>query len=231
MEMICPPCQRQGFSVSFVRMKPLVRAIFPFIVLSAAFSQHHQLQFDHITTRDGLSQDIVTCIAQDAKGFMWIGTEDGLNRYDGYSIGVYRSNMSDSTTITWNSVNAMMVDRKGRLWVSASGASLYDERRDGFVRYVNSPTDSFSLPNNHVTAFTQDTGGSIWAATDQGVAKLDFRSGRWTDYRNRPNDPSSLSTDLALSLLTDRSGTMWVGTKDVPQRGKNSASRFRRSGP
>jgi ligand-binding sensor domain-containing protein len=80
-------------------MNPFLRATFPFLVLSAAYSQPHPLRFDHITTRDGLSQDIVTCIVWDAKGFMWFGTEDGLNRYDGYSIRVYKNDPVDSTTI------------------------------------------------------------------------------------------------------------------------------------
>jgi ligand-binding sensor domain-containing protein/signal transduction histidine kinase len=223
--MMAEPCQPHGFSLSSATMillvptiadvrRTCVRIAVPFLLYSAAVAQHHQLPFDHITTRDGLSQDIITCIAQDAKGFMWFGTEDGLNRYDGYSIRVYKSNPPDSTTLAWNSVNAMLVGREGRLWVSASGVNLYDERTDRFIRFVNSPTNPFSLPNNHVTAFSQDSTGALWAATDEGIARLDLPSRRWTRYRHNPNDAATLGSNLALSLMTDRSGTLWVGTQD-----------------
>lgn len=199
-----------------------------FLLSSGARPQSHSLRFDHLTTRDGLSQDIVTCIAQDAKGFMWFGTEDGLNRYDGYSIRVYKSNPADSTTLAWNSVNAMLVDREGRLWVSASGVNLYDERTDRFVRFVNSPADPFSLPNDHVTAFTQDSTGALWAATDEGIARLDFPSKRWKRYSHNPDDATTLGSNLALSLMTDRSGTLWVGTQDGLNRFDAASGKFTR---
>jgi ligand-binding sensor domain-containing protein/signal transduction histidine kinase len=209
-------------------MNHFFRILFPFLVLSTAFSQPHPLRFDHITTRDGLSQDIVTSIVQDARGFMWFGTEDGLNRYDGYSIHIYKHNASDSTTIAWNTVNAMLVDRQGRLWVSAIGVNLYDERTDRFVRFLNSPADPFSLPYNHVTAFCQDSNGAIWAATDRGIVKFDEGTHHWLEFSHDPHNPASLSSNLALSLMTDRSGTIWVGTRDGLNRFDASSGRFKR---
>jgi ligand-binding sensor domain-containing protein len=232
------PCQPHRFSLSclpmtttasttiFAREACLLAAVF--LLSSGARPQSHSLRFDHLTTRDGLSQDIVTCIAQDAKGFMWFGTEDGLNRYDGYSIRVYKSNPPDSTTLAWNSINAMLVDREGRLWVSASGVNLYDERTNRFIRFVHSPTNPFSLSNDHVTAFTQDSTGALWAATDEGIARLDIPSSRWTRYRHNPNNASTLSSNLALALTTDRSGTLWVGTQDGLDRFDASSGRFTR---
>jgi len=208
--------------------RAFVHVALPFLALSTAFSQSHLLQFDHITPRDGLSQDIVTCIVQDAKGFLWFGTEDGLNRYDGYEIHVYKNNPADSTTIAWNSINATLVDRRGRLWVSASGVNLYNERTDRFTRFVNSPADPFSLPNDHVTAFCQDSNGTIWAATDKGLVKFDEQTHHWLRYAHDPNDPSSLSSNLVLSLLTARNGTIWVGTRDGLNRFDAASGTFKR---
>jgi ligand-binding sensor domain-containing protein len=205
-----------------------LRAALPLVVLSAAFSQPHSLRFDHITTKEGLSQDIVTCIARDAKGFMWFGTEDGLNRYDGYSIRVYKNDPVDSTTIAWNSIAAMLVDRQGRLWVSASGVNLYDERTDKFTRFQHSPANPLSLPYDYVSALCQDSNGAIWAGTGKGLAQFDSRTGHCLLYKNKPNDLSSLSSNLVLALLTDRKGTLWVGTQDGLNRFDAASGRFRR---
>ncbi len=190
--------------------------------------QSNLIRFDHITTKDGLSQDIVTCIARDVHGFMWFGTEDGLNRYDGYSLRVYKSNPADSTTLPWNSINALLVDRTGRLWVSASGVNRYDERVDGFVRYGHSQSDPHSLPYDHVPALCQDSTGALWAATDLGLARLDERSGHWQVYTHDPRDSSSLSSSYVSALLTDRHGTLWVGTQDGLNRFDAATGKFRR---
>ncbi len=180
---------------------------------SPTHPQSHPLRFDHITTKDGLSQDIVTSIVRDAHGFVWFGTEDGLNRYDGYSIRVYKHNPFDTLSLAGNSVNALFVDVEGRLWVSTNGLNLYDEHTDRFIRIQHKDGDPHSLPIDHVVALCQDRNGSIWAGTDEGLASLDPGATAWNIYRHDPSDPTSIGSSIVRSLFVDRSGTLWVGTQ------------------
>ena len=85
---------------------------------SFAFSQSHQIQFDHIGTAEGLSQSNVFCILQDSRGFMWFATRDGLNKYDGYKFTVYKNDAKDSNSISNNFISGIVEDRKGIIWVA-----------------------------------------------------------------------------------------------------------------
>ncbi len=210
--------------VSVRRTSPYAAAFL--LLFSVAWPQSNPIRFDHITTKDGLSQDIVTSVIEDSRGFMWFGTEDGLNRYDGYSIRTYKNNPLDSTTIAGNSIGPMLVDNQGRLWISSNGLNLYDERTDRFIRNVWSPSDPFSLPNDHVTALCRDSGGSIWAGTDEGLARLDSRTGKWTRYKHDALNEASLSASAVRALLVDGRGTIWIGTENGLDRYDASSDRF-----
>src|SRR5690349_7080375 len=91
------------------------------ILLSLAqtsFSQHANLKFDHLDINNGLSQNNVMCILQDSRGFIWMGTRDGLNKYDGYKFTVYKNDKSDSSTISSNFITALTEDKNGSIWVA-----------------------------------------------------------------------------------------------------------------
>ena len=194
--------------------------------LSLVYPQSRSLRFDHLTTKEGLSQDIVTSIVQDSRGFMWFGTEDGLNLYDGYSIRIYKYNPFDSTSVGSNAVVALLVDTHGRLWISAGGLNLYDEKTDSFIRFLHSATDPHSLPNNHVAALSLDSAGALWVGTDEGVARLDLPTRSWLRYRHTPVEQSSISSNSVRSLLTDSKGVLWVGTENGLNRFDASTGTF-----
>src|SRR5688500_6802143 len=93
-------------------------SIFILLVFSfASYSQSAVLKFKRISTEQGLSQNHVLCIIQDSKGFMWFGTADGLNRYDGYNFKVYKNVIGDSTTLPNNYITTICEDSKGVLWI------------------------------------------------------------------------------------------------------------------
>jgi len=95
------------------------------IILSLLSAQPtHSFEFEQLTIKDGLSQSSINCIYQDRKGFLWIGTQDGLNRYDAYNFKIYRHDPRDSTSLAGNFINAVCEDSQGRLWIGTDGAGI-----------------------------------------------------------------------------------------------------------
>jgi len=174
------------------------------------------LRFDRLTTEDGLSNDQVRGIVQDNHGFIWIATFDGLNRYDGSSIKVYRHDPDDPNSLSNNVVRLPIVDQKGVLWFGTFGGGLnqYDVEKDAFIRYQHDPDNPNSLSNNTIRAVYEDPAGTIWVGTNEGLNKLNRDSKLFTRYMHDPDDPNSLSNNLVLSVLEDNTGTFWIGTED-----------------
>lgn len=121
------------------------------------WGQYKNISFDHLIVEDGLSQSTVFTITQDCKGFIWIGTRDGLNRYDSHEIKIYRNNPEDSTSLIHNMVNSLLADSKGRLWVGTyHGLCLYRPEKDNFTHIVDAPGSALSLSNNNINVIFED---------------------------------------------------------------------------
>src|SRR5580692_10093798 len=103
-----------------------------------ACAQSGNLKFAHIGTEVGLSQNNVTCILRDRQGFMWFGTRDGLNRYDGYDFDVYKNMPEDSLSLSSNFVTSVIEDRRGDIWVGTWGGGVerFDKARHRFIHYA-----------------------------------------------------------------------------------------------
>ncbi|MBN2426651.1 MAG: response regulator [Calditrichaceae bacterium] len=115
----------------------------------------------------GLSSTNQHCIAQDKEGFIWIGTDDGLNRFDGHTFKVYRKNPGDSTSLQSNIINCLYVDSRGVLWIGtyAGGLSRYNKEKDNFYTYTTSVNDTNALLSNEITTITEDKYNRIWVGT------------------------------------------------------------------
>src|SRR5689334_6437267 len=98
-------------------------------------SQNQSFNFEHMGTHEGLSQINVLCIFQDSRGFMWVGTMDGLNRYDGYNFTIYRNDAQDNNTIVGNYVTDITEDKNGDLWIATlDGLSKFDRKKESFTQ-------------------------------------------------------------------------------------------------
>jgi ligand-binding sensor domain-containing protein/signal transduction histidine kinase len=172
------------------------------------------IKFERISLEEGLSQSSVYCILQDSRGFLWFGTEDGLNKYDGYTFTVYRNVPDDPTSLSKNIIQAMAEDQDGMLWIGTDGGGLnrFDRNTGQFLRYRASAGPS-RLSSDYVRALHLDKEGMLWIATNGGgLNRFDRSTERFEHYQHNPADPDSLSSDVVLALYEDREGMLWVGT-------------------
>ncbi|MEP2238120.1 MAG: two-component regulator propeller domain-containing protein, partial [Maribacter sp.] len=131
--------------------------------------------FDQIGTSDGLSQSDVNCIYQDSYGYMWFGTHDGLNRYDGYSFSVFKPDQK-STNINSNLIYAMTGDDKGNLWIGSTGDGLfyYNKKKETFKQFKFDKENEHSISNDYITRLYLDSKNRLWIATKEDVNMVDL---------------------------------------------------------
>jgi ligand-binding sensor domain-containing protein/HPt (histidine-containing phosphotransfer) domain-containing protein len=172
------------------------------------------LQFRHLTTDDGLSSSIVISLLQDYKGFMWCGTYDGLNRYDGTTMVTYKNVPSDSTSLIENHVESIFEDHDHNLLIGTrDGIALYDRDADRFINYKyakSSPLYNISILVNQIC---EDTLGNLWLATNLGLIYFDRGTNTIVRYAHDPQDPRSISHDNMDNIHLDKRGRLWVATK------------------
>ena len=170
--------------------------------------------FHTLSAADGLPSSEVRKLAQDRDGYLWIGTVDGLARYDGVAFRVYRHNPADAASIAGNDVSALFVDRENRIWCGGedAGLSMLDARRSGFVHYRHDGADARSLGANDVWAIGQGADGAIWSGGYGGGLDRLEAGGGFSHFRHDAADADSLGSDNVLGLLGDSSGRIWVGT-------------------
>ena len=173
------------------------------------------LRFDHYSVEDGLSQSTVFCILQDSQGYIWFGTEDGLNKFDGYSMTVYKADPDDPKSLSSNWVQTMLEDDAGILWLGTrdGGLNRYDRNLDQFTHYHNDSSDPTNLSDDEITTLYQDQEGFLWIGTGSGgLERFDPRSENFVHYQHDSTDPTSLSDDSILSIYQTKDGILWVGT-------------------
>ncbi len=177
------------------------------------------LVFERVSLEHGLSQNSVFCIFQDHKGFLWIGTQDGLNKYDGYDFKAYKHDSENSNSLNSSVITSIYEDRSNVLWVGTNrGLNKLDREKEAFTRYQHDPNDPKSLSGNFVSSIyesRQERDGSLWIGTrDGGLNKLVLKDNHPTfiHYRNEPEDPSSLSHNYVSAICEDQFGSLWIAT-------------------
>lgn len=174
----------------------------------------NDIRFKRLSAEDGLSQTMAWQIVQDDRGFMWFGTQNGLNRYDGYKFKVFRHEPGVANSLSGVYIYSLFKDRSGTLWIGCDDfLDKFDPVTETFTHYR---IDTTASPGETVpvTTISQDHTGILWLGTRKGLYKFDPATGRITSYRHDPNNPFSLSSDEIRTTGEDREGTFWVGTHE-----------------
>ena len=163
-----------------------------------------ELKFEYITSKDGLSSSQVQNIFQDSRGFLWFGTTNGLNFYDGYQLKVYQHDPENKNSLSHNVINYVFEDKDGMLWIGTdNGLNVLNPLTQTFTRYMNNPDNPKSLGNNGVRMIHQDSSGMFWLGTyGGGLNKLNPKTGEFTRLSHDPRTPiQSVIPVLSPSLL------------------------------
>ena len=172
------------------------------------------VRFEHLTIEDGLSQNAGLAFFQDSKGYLWIGSQDGLNRYDGYNFKVFKNDSDDPSSISYNSILAITEDKDGYLWIGTWGGGLnrFDPATETFTHYLPDPNKPNSLSNNTVTSIKQDSSGTLWVGTLGGLNRYNSTTDGFDHFHTNSNDSNSLSSDAISVIFEDSHHQLWIGT-------------------
>lgn len=171
--------------------------------------------FRHVSVEQGLSHGAVRDIMQDRQGFMWIATEDGLNRYDGINLKVFRHEHGNPNSLSSSNFGKLIQDRDGIMWYGTWGGGLnrYDPITDTFTHFRFDPADSTSISQDRTEALFEDRFGDIWVGTpDRGLNRFHRETERFTRYRHDPDDPGSLGSDAVKAIIESDDGRLWIAT-------------------
>lgn len=187
-----------------------------FIVVSIGSSGQLQPKnlIKHWSIKDGLSQSVVNGIVQDDQSLMWFATEDGLNRFDGYTFKIFKFDPRDNQVVSDNFVQHIFKDSRGTLWISSRNGLLeFDAAKETFVLHKNPIGHPSVYTANDVSHITGGSGKNLWVSlygTGFGSFNLDSR----TLKAYSPETLTGLSSAKTLSLLEDKFGLLWIGTQD-----------------
>lgn len=180
------------------------------IFITPVYSQSvNNLIFNNISVKDGLSQGTVYCIYQDRQGFMWFGTGDGLNRYDGNELRIFKHLKGESNSISNNIINCITEDRNGNLWIgTTNGLNRYDPRTESFRQYKSSSENKNSLSNNYVKSLFADD-SVLWIGTDMYLNSLNLKTDTFTQY----TFDDKLLDSRIFDIHKDAFDEIWLATR------------------
>ena len=176
-----------------------------FFITKIIFNQPQNIEFEHLTTEDGLSNNFVISIIQDTSGFMWFGTKSGLNRWDGYQFKIYSNNPYDSNSISNDHVYALYKDSLGTLWVGTEhGLNKFDIQTGKFIRYITHHDSIDFMSQNRVTCIIEDDLSNIWYSTECGICKLNVATGRIERFLEESKDANPPANIVLAIYKIDR---------------------------
>lgn len=188
--------------------------IFPALLFFlTSFAQKRNIKFEIIGTEAGLSQSNVICIHQDSRGFMWFGTRDGLNKYDGYEITIFKNEFHNTTSISNNTINDIAEDAQGNLWIATgNGLNKFDRSKERFTRFYHDPSNPESIGSNIVNCLAFDSAGVLWIGYEgAGFDRFNITTQEIRHFRHKQNE-NSLAHDIVKKITIDSQGNFWIAT-------------------
>lgn len=201
---------------------PLIRLLFIYGIASlffclGCFAQRFPNTFEKLTTQNGLSQNDVRALLQDSKGYIWIGTHDGLNQYNGYEVNTYRKELGNPYSLRSSLIGNICEDSLGNIWVGTDdeGVSMLNRKNGKFYHFRNTSKTPNLLSNNHITDMIIDDAGHIWCGTPIGLNKMtvDYETNTVQNqiFINDPENYNSINNNRITTLFQDKLGNIWIG--------------------
>lgn len=172
------------------------------------------IRFTKIGPDDGLSQSTTYAILQDDLGFMWFGTEDGLNRYDGYDFTTFRPKENDPASLSDRWITSIISDGSGDLWIGTrmGGLNHYEADTGVFKSFVHDPDDPKSIVNNHVNVLFIDSQNRLWVGTTAGLDLFLAETGQFRHYSFEDTESQILISFSINAIYEDNEDSLWIGT-------------------
>jgi len=194
--------------------RPMLQAAVDPQVIRLPVVEGTDLRFTRLSLTEGLSQTRVTHIVQDDRGFMWFGTQYGLDRYDGYRYKVFKHIPGDPSSLCGVYVYALFKDRAGNLWIGCDRyLDRFDPQTETFVHYQLDPAAKTGS-SGAIVHISQDDHGMLWLSTGRGLYRLDPKSAGTDRFQHISGDPTSLASNDIKSTFLDRSGVFWVASSE-----------------
>lgn len=197
-------------------IRSITLVILSIFFISADFLENEPgIRFSRLTINDGLSLSSVYCIFQDSKGFIWFGTEDGLNRYDGKNFRIFRPDARDKNSISYRWIEHIYEDGSGILWFgSRGGLTRFDPKHEKFGQYRFNGEDKFGLSNDTITSIIHDPHQKyLWVGTLKGLNRIDLNTTERVSVENFIGDQTILSSRINF-IIPDEKKNMWIGTNN-----------------
>ena len=188
-----------------------ILVILNFLLSQNSFAQNFDFKFDHLSTDHGLSSGAVECVFKDSKGYMWIGTRDGLNRYDGYTFTVFKYDSNDGS-ISGNSITTIVEDAEGKIWIGTlnNGISVFDWNTETFSHYKNGYSGSQPLSDNRIHKILIDEENNILVATGGGLDLYNRNSNSFEHIERSSDELKDFSSKSIHSIIQESPGFFWV---------------------
>lgn len=193
----------------------LLSAFFFIFILIGIISGQSTLNKQTLTIKQGLSQNLIYCIYQDHKGFIWFGTKDGLNKYDGYEFKIYSHEPANKFSLSNNNIRAIVEDKKGNFWIGTFGGGLdkFNPVTEKFTTLRNNPNDSTTLSNDFITGLALDQNNNnpvLWISTINGFNR--FRINTSTNERFFPDQylREKAKNKYVRFIVEDKKGRIWI---------------------
>lgn len=191
----------------YVTLRKLLSAL----TLLAGFVNAQLVHFEKFSIEQGLSHPFVTAIVQDSLGFMWFGTQDGLNRYDGYTFKVYRHDPDNATSISANHVISLTIDHRGIIWIGTrKGFDSFNPRTEAVTRYSVECLRPETERDFQVFSVCEYPAGNIWFGTRGGLGRLNVTSGDYTVYQHPPDENRSMYLRMINDMFVDDNHQFWI---------------------
>ncbi|MEJ2880985.1 ligand-binding sensor domain-containing protein [Pedobacter sp. GR22-6] len=195
--------------------RALVASLALFLVFESRISAQEQLHLTAFGNTEGLSQNSIYSVIKDHKGLMWFATQDGLNKYDGYKVSVYKYRIGDRRALPSNFITSLAEDKAGDLWVGTrlNGLSRFNRSADNFTTFRHFPANPSSISSDKVQVVYRDRADNLWIGTGNGLNLFASKTGQFLRYYPA-GEAGGYTANSVSAIYEDKNRNLWIGTAE-----------------